>query len=239
MSVMTFVRKAAVLLLAGLILLATSGGVGVKAENERNVIYDGDAKKIVSLPDDDLFFNYKELVPGDVQEQRIWINNKDFNNVKMYLHAETEEAENFDTPEEKALSDELLNRLSLHLDLTTAAGNVRTIYEGPASGLPETSDQGTLKNDIFLGEYIKNDQGIIDATLTVPGDLENKYQESLGRVHWVFICDVAQSGSETEGAGVAPSTGLFKQLDSMGAAYLLILLAVLGVSGLMVTRKKR
>ncbi len=56
MSVMTFSRKAAVLLLAVLILLAISG-VGVRAENERNVIYDGEAKKIVSLPDDDLFFN--------------------------------------------------------------------------------------------------------------------------------------------------------------------------------------
>lgn len=238
MSVMTFSRKAAVLLLAVLTLLAISG-VGVRAENERNVIYDGEAKKIVSLPDDDLFFNYKELVPGEVQEQRIWLNNKDFNNVKMYLHAEAAEAEGFDTPEEKALSDELLKRLRLHLDLTTADGNVRTIYNGPASGLPETSGQGTLKDDIFIGEYTKNDQGIIDATLTVPGDLENKYQEALGRVHWVFICDVAQSGSKTEGSGGAPSTGLFGQLDSMGAAYLLVLLALLSVSGVMVKRKKR
>lgn len=45
MSVMTFSRKAAVLLLAVLILLAISG-VGVRAENERNVIYDGEAKKL-------------------------------------------------------------------------------------------------------------------------------------------------------------------------------------------------
>ena len=58
-------------------------------------------------------------------------------------------------------------------------------------------------------------------------------------MHWVFICDVAQSGSKTEGSGGAPSTGLFGQLDSMGAAYLLVLLALLSVSGVMVKRKKR
>ncbi|MEG2353891.1 MAG: hypothetical protein RSB70_04545 [Clostridium sp.] len=159
---------------------------------ESEVVYENDSNKVVTLPGDDLFQNFKDVYPNSVIEQSIKIKNENKDTIKLYLRAEPADEKSFETKELQNVSEELIKMLSLTLNLKSPGLEDKVIYSGPASGI--TSDKsgeiGSMTSNILLGEFKKDSSGEIIATLSVPENLGNKYENSAAKVKWIFSCDV-------------------------------------------------
>lgn len=167
---------------------------------DSKVIYEDNSNRIVTLPGDDLFLNFKELYPGEIIEQNIEIYNKNKNIIDLYLRAEEASADKFENKDLENLSKELINILSLELTLKLEGEGEKKIYSGPASGITsEGKDEiGTMTKPILLGEFKTNSKAVIVAKLSVPESLGNKYQNSEAKVKWIFSCDVKENKDDIE-----------------------------------------
>ncbi len=157
---------------------------------ESSVVLDGTGN-LVTIPGDDLFSELKDLMPGAVGTQTININNKNSRTVDIYLKTA---AADFLTEEQQAQSQALLENLTLTLVLKKPGGSTSTLYSGPATG-PQSG------KTISLGKYRKNQAGTITATLTVPSELDNEFQNAVGKTKWIFSCvqrDDSSSGSNDD-----------------------------------------
>ena len=162
---MKTVRICLCLLLAAALLCA--GALGA------SVTYEGGAEKFVFLPgssysDSDLFANFKNVLPGDVIEQKITVSNNTGKQVRLYMRAE---------PVSDADKD-FLDQLSL----TVKSGD-SAIFEGTAG------EQDGLAKNTLLGTFKKDGSVELTATLTVPAELGNAYMGREGRVPWTFLVE--------------------------------------------------
>lgn len=131
-----------------------------------------DSTHFVTVPGDDLFQNFKNLVPGAQVDQLININNTSGYALRLYLRTEAVAETN----------QELLDILELTLTLTKPDGTQSVIYSGQASGTSEGAN-------IPLGSYQNNQSGKITAALKVPVTMGNEFQGAIAKVKWVFSCE--------------------------------------------------
>ncbi len=167
------------------------------------VRYEGGAEKFVFLPgsmqsDSDLFANFKDVLPGDVIEQKITVSNKTGKQVRIYLRAE---------PVTEADRD-FLSQLKLNVKSGSSE-----IFEGAAS------EQDGLAENTLLGTFKKDGSVELTATLTVPHELGNAYMGREGTVPWTFLVEEIPVDD-------TPQTGDWFSLPVWGALAAAVLLAL-------------
>ena len=148
----------------------------VSALAAASVTWVGGAEKFVFLPgseysDSDLFENFKGVLPGDVIQQKITVQNDTKKKVRIYMRAE---------PVTKADADFLSQ---LHLTVQAAD---KTIFDAPAD-----QQDGITKNKL-LGTFKKN--GKTELTVTL------EYMNRQGTVPWTFLVEeVTDDGTPETG----------------------------------------
>ena len=183
-------KKFAIVLLALLMALSS-----VSALAAASVTWVGGAEKFVFLPgseysDSDLFENFKGVLPGDVIQQKITVQNDTKKKVRIYMRAE---------PVTKADADFLSQ---LHLTVKAAD---KTIFDAPAD-----QQDGLTKNKL-LGTFKKNGKTELTVTLTVPIELGNEYMNRRGTVPWTFLVEEVKDDG-------TPDTGDWFQIGAWALA---------------------
>lgn len=220
------------LCLTAVALFSLALAAGVSAL-ESKVVLDGTGD-LVTIPGDDLFTELKDMMPGDVGTQTILIHNQYSKKVKLYLKTEVA---GFMSQQDRERSERLLEELELKLTLSRSGAPESTLYEGLASGPP-------TGREIALGTYAKGAQGTITATLTVPAELGNEFQDAVGKVKWVFYCkevtsSSSSSSSETESDVPVTTNVRMPETGGFPVEALMPIGALLLLGGFAIAKKKR
>ena len=170
-----------------LILLALLLLVGMGAQAASLVRYEGGAEKFVFLPgtaysENDLFDNYKMVMPGDVLTQRITIRNTSGKPVRIYLRAEKVDEQ----------YEAFLSRLNLQVSAKDGQ-----IFDAAVS------ETGQLTENTLLGTFRKGGVTDLVLTLTVPYDLGNEFMCTMGVVPWTFLVEELPEDPDTPQTGDA------------------------------------
>lgn len=148
---------------------------------DTSVTYNGREKGFdIELSKTDLFANFKNLLPGCSRSQNISVKNASSGKAEILLRAEAAEQEKMS--EEKL---ELVNELLDKYATVTIKNGDETIYTGPVSGNLSGSGS-TMRSDISLGEFESGAAKQLSVQLSLDPDMDNKYMELTGKVHWVF-----------------------------------------------------
>ncbi len=116
----------------------------------------------------DLFTNLKSVMPGDVLTQRITVKNAESNGVKVRIYLRSKGA----TPE----TEEFLSQMKL----TVKAENGSELFSAAAdetAGLTQWQELGL----IYSGGEVD-----LDLTLEVPIEMDNRFQNAVGKIIWEF-----------------------------------------------------
>lgn len=154
------------------------------------VVYAEDAEKFFFLPGTehsptDLFPEFKDVMPGDILEQRIVVKNDISNDckVKVYLRALGAHPD----------SVEFLSQLHL----TVAKGSDTPMFDAPADQTAQLTDW------MYLGTLYSGGECELIVTLEVPVTLDNEFKNLVGYLDWEF----AVEDLPVEDTDPAPDTG--------------------------------
>ena len=156
-------------------------------EEVSKVVLGKDGKLKFEGTDTDLFMNFKDLQPGCSRSQVIGINNQWNSRIKMMLRAEKTTQEKM-TEEEQKLLDELLAKYAL----ITVKDGTKTLYQGAVDGNLDGKGWSMQKN-ISLGTIEAGKGKNLNVTLSVSPDMDNRYQNLLGKVKWIFTAEEAEN----------------------------------------------
>lgn len=171
-------------IIAVLLLLTLALTACTALADTTKVVYEG--KKdgagqftVISKDQDDLFDNFKNLMPGDTLDQNIVIQNNSNHRIRVYMHAETVPTED---------PEGFLSELRLRV------GNAKgVIFDDLASEDELDTPMGqqiTAENKAYLGTFGRfGATGTITATLEIPFELDNAYQKARGEVVWIFTIE--------------------------------------------------
>lgn len=190
-----------------LLLTAMMTALGTAFADETKAVYRGNAGEFVfetegEYAPDDLFENFKGVMPGDTLTQKIIVRyeEKKDTKLKLYLRSEGAEADSID----------FLSKLSLEV---RQAGK-EEVFAAAAD------KAGDLKEGICLGTFYSGEETELELKLTVPKELGNQYQNAIGKIRWEFIAEEYPLTEED------PKTG-----DSSNILLYIAVLAVAGISG--------
>lgn len=140
---------------------------------------------------DDLFANFKNLVPGETCNQSIRIENSSGANQVIFLHAKVAEQEA--DQQVIALVQEMLQKYAI-VRVTNQDGQL--IYDGPADGnlAVDKSAPDSMSKPISLGAFAKDKPQSLSVELSLNPEMDNQYQSLLGKVTWVFSASGADEG---------------------------------------------
>ncbi len=189
----------------------------------------------------DLFYNFKNLVPGENRSQIVEITNKWYNPVEIFLYADYAE-QKYDSDETLELIEKLLKEYAT-IVISDENGNV--IYSGPVWGNLDknTTDIGSMKNLKSLGVFKNGETKRLNISLFLDSQMDNRYQDLLGKVKWV-LC--AQGAEDTEAMGIIQNdipcdsvkTGSEQQLYIFVAIMLLSVLMLIALRYLKIEKKE-
>ncbi|MGI6161625.1 MAG: hypothetical protein ACOYJD_06305 [Christensenellales bacterium] len=162
-------KKIGAVLAAVMILF---GMVSTVYAADASVSYHGhSAGMIFSFAPDDLFDNFKGMMPGDVRDQNIIVSNDSENKIIVFLRGEP-----FDESVEGLLSKATIS-------VKNSAGE--TVAE------EETADKIWPANGtdryFELGEIEPGAEETLVATIKIPVELGNEFQNAIGKVQWIFM----------------------------------------------------
>lgn len=160
-----------------------------------NVILEGNAQGLVSIPDD-TFLEYLNMLPGDKESGIVNIRNSYEYPYKLYLRAKRV------TPDEDEEYD-LLDKIELKLTYKD-----EVIYKGPVSGA-----EG-MEENIYLGTFNPNDAEELLAEIELDGpSTTNEYKDKFAQVDWIFSAireydeSTSNPDSNIDGVVQPPKTG--------------------------------
>lgn len=162
-------------LFASIAVILSSALVSYAANG--SVTYDGGSQRFIFEPGSshsptDLFDSFKDVMPGDVLTQRITVKNDSANGVKVkiYLRALGAHEDSVD----------FLSKLHLTV---SKHGDMDYMFDAQAD---ETAQLGER---VCLGTLYSGGEVELDVTLTVPLELSNEYQDSIGYLDWEFAVE--------------------------------------------------
>lgn len=139
----------------------------------------------------------KNLSPGDTRTVTVRLNNTTTQNATFYLIATplnedeaaalTSDGSYFDG---KTASDELLEQIGVVI--TRAATPNVSLYSGLMSGHSSVAPANPMPQNVLpIGTVTSGASATITVALTIPGTLDNGYQDTLAAVNWSFIAELA------------------------------------------------
>ena len=161
-----------------ILALTLSSALPVSAAGGK-VTYSGNAGKFVFEPGTehsltDLFPNFKSVMPGDTITQKITVKNDADNKVKVKIYLRslgTQEA-----------SAEFLSQLGLTVQ-KSQDNKMAYMFDGTAGETAQLTDWAEL-GTLYSGGEVN-----LDVTLTVPVELDNKFQNQIGYLDWEFMVE--------------------------------------------------
>lgn len=157
----------------------------IQGDTGTSVIYQLGAEKFVTLPDEDLFKGFKGLMPGDTRTQVIHIGNEDEKTSFIYLYALQADEDAFESAEQKAISDELMQLLTVTI---TNEKDDSVIYSGKLYGEEGSFSMYGEAQAICLGGFAQGESADLTVELQVPTELNNRYADAVGKIKWIFTC---------------------------------------------------
>lgn len=168
---MKIFKRSLFILLVLLLIFTTS----VTAYADGNAIYNGDAKKFIFAPGSehsptDMFTAFKDVMPGDVLSQRIFVKNDSSNGVKVKIYMRSLGAvENV----------EFLKQLNL---------SVKKVDDTVL--FDSTADQPAQLTDwVELGMLYSGGEVELDILLDIPTSLDNTNKNLIGKLDWEFAVE--------------------------------------------------
>jgi len=143
--------------------------------NSITVLFEDGVEKYVTIKND-FFKNIPNILPGDIYEDIIEINNKLGDNAKYYLDYKNLEKEY-----------ELLKKIDLVI--TNEDGMI--VYSGKIDDI----------NHVLLGTYKNNDNDKLLLKLLVPSDLENEFELIIPKFELIISADYKEIEDITENGG--------------------------------------
>lgn len=144
---------------------------------DSNITYTGVSGNLIFEPGSehsptDLFDNFKNVMPGASLTQKITLKNNADNRVtvKIYLRSLGSESPEY---------NDFLNQLTL---------TVTKVSETPMFEASADKTAG-LTDWVCLGTLYSGGSVDINVTLDVPKELDNKYQNSIGKIKWQFVAE--------------------------------------------------
>ena len=116
----------------------------------------------------DLFENFKNVLPGDVFEQKITVQNSSDGQVRIWLQCKEDAYVTTD-------AKDFLDQLKL-----TVVSRDAAIFEAAAG------EKAQLTEPKLLGTFQKKGQVELTVRLEVPAELDSKYMGQVGVVPWTF-----------------------------------------------------
>lgn len=141
-------------------------------------------------PVDDLFSNFKNVMPGDTLTQQVTITNNGMNTVpaKLYLRSTG------------VLAGSTAFLSLLRLSVTPVdAGNGSRLFDAPPS------QTASLADWMCLGTFAPGAHVTLNLVLQVPLTMDNEFQDASGTIGWEFMAEEMDgddsSGDSGEGGG--------------------------------------
>lgn len=135
-----------------------------------SVRYENGAEHFIFNPEHkDLWFKFKNLIPGDTVEQKVEVRNgtKD-KKVSIYLRAEAADAQYLD--------------LFQYMTVTVMQGG-KILQESPVA------EPGGLENNVLLGTFIPDEATELSVILKVSTEMGNDHMDDYGEIIWVFTVE--------------------------------------------------
>ncbi len=156
---------------------------------DSSVSYEGGAEKFVFVPGDgNLFPDFTGVMPGDSLSQRITVRNlaDASGGVNLYLRA--------------AGTDETTEGFLKQLTLTVRLGG-QVLWEDAAD------KAGGITENTFLGSFAGGEEISLEVILTVPIEMDNRFQDAAGKLTWVFTAEEMDSPLDPPGGGGGDGSG--------------------------------
>ena len=182
---------------------------------DTNVSFDGDAEDFIFLDgSQDLFDNFKNIMPGEVRTQNIVLKNDDHRELRFYLSADVLDSLDTDT-----------SGLSVYNITITNEGE--EFYNGTLDDLAALSS-GRMSEDTLLASLQKGETTTVTMTLEVNGDsMDNTYQNREGLIKFNFSVEELDDQSTI----VEVVRNVYESIKTGDATVIAPLLGLVAVSG--------
>ncbi len=162
----------------------------------------------------DLFENFKGVLPGDVLEEYITVQNSNNEKVRIWMQCK------YDSYVTTNMEDFLAQ-----LKLTVETSD-ETIFEAAAD------QKAQLSGPVLLGTFRKNGKVELKVTLEVPITLGNEYMNQIGVVPWTFLIEEIPEDD-------TPETGDWFEVGLWIGAAVVLMAAIVWIIIILYKRRKK
>ncbi len=205
---------------------------------EATVTYKGNAGQFETLPGNDLFGGFKNVMPGDERTEEIVIKNNftGSDEVDISLKAVPHGGENPLSPEVAANEDLAFMNDFLHQLTLTVKQDGKVLSQDTAE------KPAGLEEAVLVGHFTGKGSSKINVTLSVPIEMGNEYADRIGEVDWIFYANEINHppvnpnhpGNPTPNSPHAPHTG-----DANDIAFYASLMLFSAISVLVLLKKRK
>lgn len=169
-----FGSRFSVLLLAVMLLVAMCMGPATALAG--TVSYEGKDDGLV-LDTENLFKNFKDVVPGDSLTDTVDVENNSDNKIKVYI---------------KAVGTGGAVDFLKQVKLTVSQSGGKKVFDAAAS------EKAGLTDWVLLGTLNPGSSTALNLTLNAPIEMGNEYQDKEGTVEWQFKAEEFESGKKAK-----------------------------------------